>query len=54
MIDEELLKILACPACKADIKLANDVLMCTKCKRKYPVRDGIPIMLIEESQINDD
>jgi len=50
MIDKELLNILACPACKADIELKNDKIVCTKCGRKYPIRDGIPIMLIEEAE----
>lgn len=50
MIDKELLDILACPACKADIKLEGDRIVCIKCKRRYPIRDGIPIMLIEEAE----
>ena len=50
MIDKELLEILACPACKADVKLEGDRIVCTGCKRRYPVRDGIPIMLIEEAE----
>lgn len=54
MIDKELLDILACPACKADVVLETageqEKIVCTKCKRKYPVRDGIPIMLIDEAE----
>ena len=50
MIDEELLKILACPACKSGIKLENDKIRCTGCNRKYPIKDGIPVMLVEESE----
>jgi len=54
MIDKELLDILACPACKSDVVLESaageEKLVCTKCKRKYPVRDGIPIMLIDEAE----
>ena len=50
MIDAELLSILACPACKADIKLEGEKIVCTKCGRRYPIRDGIPIMLIEEAE----
>ena len=49
-MDEELLKILACPACKADVELKENRIVCTKCRRKYPIRDGIPIMLIEEAE----
>ena len=50
MIDKELLDILACPACKADILLKDNKIVCTKCGRKYPIKDGIPIMLIEEAE----
>ena len=50
MIDKELLKVLACPACKADIKLKENKICCTACGKKYPIKDGIPIMLIEEAK----
>ena len=50
MIDKELLQILACPACKADVQLKDDKIVCVKCKRKYPIKDGIPIMLVEEAE----
>ncbi len=50
-MDKELLEILACPACKTDVVLTDDMkgLQCIKCKRIYPIKDGIPIMLIEEA-----
>ena len=54
MIDEKLLQILACPLCKAYVILKNDKIICTKCRRKYPIKDDIPIMLIEEAQTNDE
>ncbi|MBU4342745.1 MAG: Trm112 family protein [Candidatus Omnitrophica bacterium] len=50
MIDKELLKILACPACKASVELKESKICCTACKKKYPIRDGIPVMLIEEAE----
>ncbi|MFC1514328.1 Trm112 family protein [Candidatus Omnitrophota bacterium] len=50
MIDDDLLKILACPACKADVRLEADKIACTGCGLRYPVKDGIPIMLIEEAE----
>lgn len=50
MIDKELLDILACPACKADVELIDNKIVCTKCKKKYPIKDGIPIMLIDEAE----
>ena len=51
MIDKELLDILACPACKADVKLEGDRIVCVKCGRRYPVKDDIPIMLIDEAEM---
>ncbi len=53
MIDKELLDILACPACKADVVLKDDRIVCTQCKKRYPVKDGIPIMLIEEAEVDE-
>ncbi|MFH1441791.1 MAG: Trm112 family protein [Candidatus Omnitrophota bacterium] len=50
MIDKELLDILACPACKADVSFKDNKIVCSKCGKKYPVKDGIPIMLINESE----
>jgi len=50
MIDKELLDILACPACKGDVELKEDKIVCRQCKKKYPIRDGIPVMLIEEAE----
>lgn len=52
MIDEELLKILACPACKAEVKLVGERLVCqnAQCGLRYPIRDGIPVMLIDEAE----
>lgn len=51
MIDKELLEILACPACKSGVRLVNEQLICTnkECALRYPIRDGIPIMLVEEA-----
>lgn len=50
MIDKELLDILACPACKADVELRDNKIICVKCGRKYPIKEGIPVMLIEEAE----
>lgn len=52
MIDKELLEILACPACKGDVDLEEDKIVCAQCGLKYPVRDGIPIMLVDEAEKN--
>ena len=51
MIDKELLDILACPACKADVKLEGEKIVCVSCGRRYPIREGIPVMLIDEAEL---
>jgi len=52
-IPKELLDILVCPHCKKPLCLLADNagLKCEACKRAYPVRDDIPVMLIEEATI---
>ncbi len=50
MIDKELLDILACPLCKTVVKLEGERLVCTQCGRRYPIREGIPVMLVEEAE----
>ena len=50
MIDKELLDILACPACKAAVQLRDGKICCAGCGNKYPIREGIPVMLIEEAE----
>jgi len=51
-IHPELLEILACPKCKGDIRLnvSQDSLICDRCRLVYEIRDGIPIMLIDEAK----
>ena len=50
MIDPTLLEILACPACKTAVREEGERLVCVQCERRYPVRDGIPVMLVEEAE----
>jgi len=50
VIDPKLLEILACPACKTEVTLEQDRLLCVRCGRRYPIRDGIPVMLIDEAE----
>lgn len=47
----DLLAILVCPVDKAKVNLQGDKLVCEKCGRAYPVRDGIPIMLEDEAEL---
>ena len=51
MISKVLLDILACPICKTDVRLEGDKIICTECGRRYPIRDDIPIMLIDEAEL---
>jgi len=55
-IPKELLDILVCPICKDPVKLLADGsgLKCGACRRVYPVRDDIPVMLPEEAKIVQD
>jgi hypothetical protein len=50
-LSPELLEILACPKCKGDIRLndSKDGLVCEACRLVYPIKDDIPVMLIEEA-----
>lgn len=50
-IDERLLRILVCPACRGDVehKERRHLIVCTACGLRYPVRDGIPVMLVDEA-----
>jgi hypothetical protein len=52
MIDKELLDILACPACKESVRLEGEKIVCQnpQCGLRYPIRDGIPVMLIDEAE----
>lgn len=49
-VDKELLDILACPLCKTPVKLQGDRLVCSQCGRRYPIKDDIPVMLVEEAE----
>jgi len=55
-ISPELLEILRCPACKGKVELKADGsgLKCVDCKRVYPVRDEIPVMLVDEATIEEE
>ena len=53
MLSKELLEMLVCPACKAELEYRQnpESLKCTGCHRVYPVRDNLPIMLIDEAKV---
>jgi uncharacterized protein YbaR (Trm112 family) len=48
-VDAELLAILACPLDKQPVNRVGNYLVCQECQRHYPIRDGIPVMLIDEA-----
>lgn len=48
-VDAELLAILACPLDKQPVTREGNYLVCGECHRHYPIRDGIPVMLIDEA-----
>lgn len=50
MLDKELLDILACPFCKGDVFLKGDRIICKNCGKKYPVKDGVPVMIIDKAE----
>jgi hypothetical protein len=52
-VRKELLDILICPVCKADLVLKEDGsgLKCKECKRVYPIRDDLPILLKDQATI---
>ena len=61
MLAKELLDILICPACRSQRDVqeplaydeARQVLTCAGCRRAYPIRDGIPVLLIDEASIEE-
>ncbi|MBN1863275.1 MAG: Trm112 family protein [Victivallales bacterium] len=52
LISKELMDILVCPADKSELREIEETsqLECKKCKRRYPVREGIPVMLLDEAE----
>ncbi len=52
MLDQRLLDILVCPSCKGELEYrteGEEMLVCGKCELGYPVREGIPVMLVEDA-----
>ena len=50
-VDERLLEVLVCPDCRGEVEYKDrrKVVVCTACGLQYPVRDGIPVMLVDEA-----
>ncbi len=50
MLDEALAKLIVCPACHGALAEASDELTCQGCGLVYPIRDGIPVLLVDEAR----
>jgi hypothetical protein len=55
MISQDLLDMLVCPECKTPVTLTPDQegLKCGRCRRVYPIRDDIPIMLTDQARVDE-
>lgn len=51
MLNKELLEVLACPKCKQNVSEEGDWIVCLSptCRLRYPIKDGIPIMLVDQA-----
>lgn len=51
-LDDSLLEVLVCPACRAEVRQDHDAqeLVCQGCGLAYPVRDDVPVMLVDEAR----
>jgi uncharacterized protein YbaR (Trm112 family) len=54
-VDPALLEILVCPQCKTAVRLVKngEGLRCDTCRRVYPIKDDIPVMLVDEATVED-
>jgi len=50
VLDEKFLAILACPVCKAPLRLDGESLVCAKTEVRYPIEDDVPILLADRAQ----
>jgi uncharacterized protein len=55
MLDRDFVEILQCPACRAPLAYdeVKDQLKCGSCHRVYPVKDDIPVLLVDESHVEE-
>ena len=50
ILDPRLLEILACPSCQSPIEVIDNEICCKGCLLAYPIRDQIPVMLIDQAR----
>ena len=51
MLEKRMMEILRCPLGKSKLRQEKDSLVCGRCGVRFPVRDGIPVMLIHEAKL---
>jgi uncharacterized protein YbaR (Trm112 family) len=49
-LSQEILQILACPGCNGALSEVDGYLLCPSCSLKFPVQDGIPVLLLSEAE----
>ena len=49
-LSRELLELLACPRCTGALEETGEFLLCAACGLTYPVREGIPVLLIDQAE----
>jgi hypothetical protein len=49
-LNNELLNILICPACGSALREKDNVIECTACKNRYPIENGIPVLLVDRAE----
>ena len=50
VLSPDLLNILICPACGSAVRETDNAIECTACKRRYPIENGIPVMLVDRAE----
>jgi len=50
LFDPSVLEQLACPACLGVLRLEEKHLVCADCGRRYPIEDGIPVLITERAE----
>ena len=49
-ISDQILRLLACPACQGPLGQVEGGLVCPPCRLEFPIRDGIPVLLLDAAQ----
>jgi uncharacterized protein len=49
-LSPQLLRVLACPGCRGQLEAFPDGLRCLPCALKFPIRDGVPVLLLSEAE----